>query len=101
MIPVITEKLDGIHELCRQFKVRQLILFGSAVDGSFIPEQSDIDLLVEFDSIQESLAVVFFDFKNALENLLHHKIDLILIGTIKNPYILTTVHNAQELLYAA
>ena len=45
-----TLKLDitAIKVLCRKHRVRELSLFGSAVDGTF-DENSDVDLLVEFE----------------------------------------------------
>ena len=46
MIPLIREKMDAIVELCRRFKIEQLCLFGSAVDGRFDASHSDLDFLV-------------------------------------------------------
>jgi predicted nucleotidyltransferase len=37
-----------IEALCRQFRVRRLEVFGSAASGNFRPDESDLDLLVEF-----------------------------------------------------
>ena len=42
---------DAVAALCRRFHVRQLDLFGSAVDGRFDPMHSDLDLLVEFEEL--------------------------------------------------
>src|SRR5271165_488940 len=40
-----------VAALCRQYHVRQLALFGSALLGDFDPEHSDLDFLVEFEPL--------------------------------------------------
>lgn len=39
---------DAVAELCRQFHVERLDVFGSAASGGFDEETSDLDFLVEF-----------------------------------------------------
>jgi len=48
MITLITQKRDRIAEHCHRLNVRRLEVFGSAADGTFDPEKSGIDFLVEF-----------------------------------------------------
>ena len=47
MIPLIEVKRTEVGELCRRYGVRRLEVFGSAARGSFDPETSDLDFLVE------------------------------------------------------
>jgi predicted nucleotidyltransferase len=44
--------LIALETVCRRFHVRRLSLFGSTLDGSARPD-SDIDLLVEFETGRE------------------------------------------------
>ena len=63
---------------------------------------SDIDLLAEFaprDPYQ--LAKDYFDLLDELERLLGVKVDLVMVGAVKNPYIAEDIEQTKQLLYAA
>jgi len=45
----IAEKLDEVQGLCEKHHVKRLTLFGSAAKGTFDPETSDLDFVVEFE----------------------------------------------------
>ncbi len=47
MIALIEDNREAIAELCRQFGVRRLAVFGSAAKGTFDPATSDVDFLVD------------------------------------------------------
>jgi len=49
MVAVPAEKVSDLTRLCRRFGVKRLYLFGSAAQGNFRPESSDLDFLVELD----------------------------------------------------
>ncbi|HEV7919247.1 MAG TPA: nucleotidyltransferase domain-containing protein [Thermoanaerobaculia bacterium] len=40
---VITENMEQIRRLCREYHVTKLTVFGSAAQGMFDPETSDLD----------------------------------------------------------
>ena len=48
---LVEAKLPALRALCRSFGVRRLDLFGSAATGRFDPARSDLDFLVEFESM--------------------------------------------------
>jgi uncharacterized protein len=48
MIHLIEEHLSEIKEICLQFNVSRLEVFGSVLSGDFDQISSDIDLLMEF-----------------------------------------------------
>jgi predicted nucleotidyltransferase len=48
MLEQIEQKREQIAQLCRQYHVRRLAVFGSAFSGEFDPQRSDVDFLVEF-----------------------------------------------------
>jgi hypothetical protein len=102
MTALIEERRTELMQLCRRFHVRRLELFGSAADGTFDPEHSDLDFLVEF--LPEAAGRIFhgyFDFKEELERLFGRKVDLVMPSAIRNPYFLQAVDQQRRVLYAA
>jgi predicted nucleotidyltransferase len=51
---IVQTKIDDIRALCVKHDVRRLAVFGSATDSCFDPSSSDVDLLVEFNSLSPS-----------------------------------------------
>ena len=48
MHELVRSRLAQIEALCRTLGIRRLDLFGSAAEGTFDPETSDVDVLAEF-----------------------------------------------------
>ncbi len=98
MFPMKNYKND-IEILCRKHKVKRLYIFGSALTEKF-NEKSDIDLIVDFDSVDlNNYADNYFDLKFSLQNLLHRTIDLLEEQAIKNPYFKRAVNEQRQLVY--
>lgn len=70
---------------CNKFRVKRLDLFGSFARGAE-SEQSDIDLLVEFEDPHLQAAKRFFGLLHYFEDSLEYDIDLLTISSLKNPY---------------
>lgn len=101
-LPIIRGHESELAQLCRKFHIRRLELFGSAVGGGFNPECSDLDFLVEFESLPEGgYADTFFGFKQALESLFGIPVDLVVPSAIRNPYFRQSIEKHKALLYAA
>jgi predicted nucleotidyltransferase len=79
MVEFLRSKHDAIAAACARHSVLRLEAFGSALRDDFVPGQSDVDLLVEFESL-ESYA---------------------LVDAVKNPYIARAIEREKQLLYAA
>lgn len=95
----IDQYTNEIQKLCARHKVRRLYAFGSVLTDRF-EKDSDIDLIVDFEPLDVSqYADNYFDFKFALEDTLHHPVDLLEEKAIKNPYFLKTVENQRRLIY--
>ncbi len=77
MIALIEDNREAIAELCKQFGVRRLAVFGSAAKGTFDPETSDLDFVVDYIDWGPGIFHRFFDFIAALEELLGRHIDMI------------------------
>jgi len=102
VIAAIEDHRQALEELCRKHRVRRLEVFGSAADGTFDPDRSDLDFLVEFMPLEPAeLANEYFDLLTALEQLFKRDIDLLTPKAIRNPYFLRDVNRTRRLVYAA
>ncbi len=80
----------------------RLDVFGSALRDDYRPGESDVDLLVEFGSMEpRGLADAYFGLLDALRELLGVEVDLVMVGAVKNPYIARAIEREKQLLYAA
>ncbi len=103
MHPVVSSKKEELVDLCRQFGVARLEVFGSASAETFDSGSSDVDFLVEFLPDQDlgPWMAHYFDFRSALQNCLGCKVDLVMPQAMKNPYFIREVNRTRRLLYAA
>jgi uncharacterized protein len=102
MVSAVGSKQDRLEALCRRFGVKRLELFGSASDGRFDSESSDLDFLVVFDpSVTGSRADRYFGLLETLESLFSRPVDLVELEAIRNPYFRESVERSRTLLYAA
>lgn len=98
---IVNAKITELRELCLQYKVKQLYLFGSACTERFTTE-SDLDFLVEFAEMDIlDYADNFFDFKDSLTALFNRQIDLVTVKSLENPYLIESINNSKEMIYAA
>lgn len=100
MIDLLTEHQPRIAELCRRYGVRKLDVFGSAAFGTFDPETSDVDFIVDLGDLSQGSTWRYFDFANALEGLLGRSVDLITEGSIRNPYFRVEVNETRQPLFS-
>jgi predicted nucleotidyltransferase len=103
VLRVIDDKLTTIREVCREYGVARLEVFGSVVDGDFDPERSDIDFLVEFAPTQDlgPWLVHYFNLKGKLEGVLGRSVDLVMASAPKSPYFLREVNRTRRTIYEA
>ena len=103
MHAIIADKREELVELCRLHGVARLEVFGSAARAAnFDPQASDADFLVEFD-LQNAPATLdqYFDFRDALRDVLGRPVDLVEPRAIRNPYLRSAIDRTRELVYAA
>ncbi len=93
--------LQRIIDLCRKHKVKTLAVFGSILTDRF-NDQSDVDLLVNFEPIDhETFDYVsnYFDLLDALERLFNRKVDLIEEKGLRNKYFVANVNRTKKVIY--
>lgn len=103
MIPLIENKREAIEALCRKYRVAKLEVFGSAADDTFDAKRSDVDFMIEFfpgDNPGPWLSD-YFDLKGELEQLLEHKVDLVMPKAMRNPYFIREANRTRTVVYAA
>ena len=102
MVSVLEDKSDAIAALCRKYNVVSLYVFGSALRDDFRVGESDIDLLVEFAPIGGHAKMhAYMDMLDELQALLGVKVDLVMVGALRNEYILREIEATKRMLYAA
>jgi uncharacterized protein len=102
MAEIFSERRDAISALCRKYGVVRLHIFGSAVREDFEPGQSDVDLLVDFGSMNPfQLVDAYFGLLEELRSLLGTEVDLVMSDAIKNRYIIEEIERTKQVLYAA
>lgn len=72
-----------LHEFCQQHKINELSVFGSILRENFNPN-SDIDLLVKFDSDAHISLIDMIKIENEFNILLKRNIDLVSKKAIEN-----------------
>ncbi len=96
---LIELNIQQIMALCKRYKVSKLFVFGSILTHRF-NDESDIDLLVEFNKKDISdYFSNFFDFKYALEELLGRDIDLLEEQATQNQYLKSDIDSSKQLIY--
>lgn len=94
--------MDQLRERCRERQVRRLEAFGSAVGDAFDPATSDVDFLVDFETLSPAAhAKAYFGLLSDLQDLFHRDVDLIEVGAIRNPFFLRSIADQRIVLYAA
>ena len=82
--------------------MEELYVFGSASRNE-MNEKSDVDLIVKFsDKIPvEDHADFYFDFVEAIEDLLKKHVDLLTDKPIENKYLRREIEETKQIVYAA
>ena len=100
IIPLVATRKRQTRNLCQRHHVKRLDVFGSAVNGDFRPDESDIDFLVEFDDSPEGQRFeTRFQLTEELEALFGRSVDLVDDSAIQNPYFRDEVDQTREQIY--
>jgi len=88
-----------LRDFCREHHIRRLSLFGSRLKGTHRPD-SDVDLLVEFDTEHIPSMFGMARMESELSQLLGKKVDLRTPGDLSR-YFRQEVVDAAQVQYAA
>lgn len=98
MIPLIEENREAIAELCRQYGVQKLAVFGSAVNGTWDPAHSDLDFVVDLGTYDPDVTWRLLGFGVAMEDLLGQEVDLVTQRSLKTPRFRNEVLSTMEVV---
>jgi predicted nucleotidyltransferase len=70
--------------LANHYHVDAIGLFGSIVREDFLPETSDVDIVVSF---TQPIGIEFVDLANLLEKELERKVDVVSLKGVKEKYL--------------
>jgi predicted nucleotidyltransferase len=88
-----------LREICRDFSVRRLALFGSFQRGDF-SDESDVDILVEFEA-GARVGLAFFALQDELSQLLGRRVDLNTPGFLSPQFRNRVLQEAEPIYEAA
>ncbi len=96
----IENKIDELNVLCDKHRVKKIFVFGSVAKGNFSSQNSDIDLIVEFEEMPPvEKGELIMKLWSELEKLFARKVDLLTNLNIKNPYLKNEIDNSKFLIY--
>ena len=102
MIQIIEQHRAALAELCRRFSVKRLDLFGSAANGTFSAERSDLDFLVTLAAQSPGdYSDNYFGLAEALEKLFQRRVDLVTESSIRNPFFRQVIKESRQPVYEA
>lgn len=97
----IADKLQEIKKICKTYDVKTMYVFGSACSDKF-SDNSDIDILISFKDISiEKYTDNYFKLHYKFEELFGRQIDLLTDNSLSNPYLIESIEETKQLVYAA
>jgi len=96
----ILDNLPQIAEIMRLHQVKKAYLFGSVCTQEFT-EQSDVDFLISMPENMDPIQYAddYFALLEALRNYLNRDVDLLTTVSLKNPYLLKSIHQNSIKIY--
>jgi uncharacterized protein len=102
MVELVERHRAEVEALCRRYHVKRLEVFGSAADGTFDPDRSDLDFLVEFLPMEAGPhAKAYFGVWFGLQDLFHRPVDMVETPAVTNPYFLRAIRLQRTTVYAS
>jgi predicted nucleotidyltransferase len=97
---LIRERYAEFVGLCRSHNVDKLYAFGSSITNHFIPDASDIDVVVKIDIDDPAeRGEALLSLWDKLESLFQRRVDLLTEDSIRNPYLMLNINRTKRLIY--
>jgi hypothetical protein len=93
----------ALRAFCQRWRVSELALFGSAVQGDFRPD-SDIDMLVRFAPDARWTLLDFVQMRDELSDIFGRRVDLVTrraVEASKNPLRRKAILESAQVIYVA
>ncbi len=104
MVDVVKNNIDKIVETCKNHKVKELYLFGSAARENDFDAESDVDFLFTLttDALPEppdNYCENLESLETTLKTILQRKVDLLRNGQFRNKYREYYINRDKILIY--
>ena len=100
---ILTERLKisggEIADFCQRWNIIEFALFGSVLREDFRSD-SDVDILVVYDSSYRLSLSDVLDMQEELEEKFGREVDLVEKNLIQNPYRLANILKTHRVIYA-
>jgi len=100
MIDSIEDNREAIAALCRQYGVRRLAVFGSAAKGTFDPERSDIDFLVDLGEYDDRVGRRYMRLIIGFGDLLGRRADVVTVRAVKSGWFTRDLDETAQTIHA-
>lgn len=102
MHKIIEQNREQILNLCQQFHVKKLDVFGSVLRSDFNEATSDLDFIVTFENLPPvEYAQAHIGLLLQMEKLLQKKVDLVTESSLRNPYFKKSIDSSRQRVYLA
>lgn len=103
MNSLVERRREAILDLCREYGVTRLELFGSAATEAFDPDHSDIDFIVEFPHDYDFGPWLsrFQELEEALAGVLERDVDLVMTSALQNRWFNREAAKTRTVIYDA
>jgi len=91
---------EKIADFCQRWKITEFAVFGSVLREDFGPD-SDIDVLVTFQSDAPWSMWDLLDMRKELQYLFGQDVDIVEKAGLRNPFRRHNILNNMEVIYAA
>ncbi len=95
---LIDQDREAFSALLAQNQMTKLYAFGSSIHGPFHAD-SDVDVLVEVDALDEPAGRMLINIWNGLEELFKRPVDLLTPSSLRNPYLRAEIERTKKLIY--
>lgn len=90
---------EAITVFCKKWKIVEFALFGSVLRDDFVPD-SDIDVLVSFDSSAHWSLLDFVEMREELKEFFGKEVDLVEKDGLRNPFRRHEIITTRQIVYA-
>lgn len=100
--PTFKAQLPLVINLFKEKGIKRVYAFGSVVSEKF-NDKSDIDLLISFNDDLDPLekGEICWSLHDILRDIFNRDVDILIEGSLKNPYFIEEINEKKELIYAA
>lgn len=101
MNSLISNHIIQLKQIFKENKIERAYVFGSILNKAQFNDQSDIDILVQFQEDLEPLEQgnLWWSLYDKLKALFQREVDVLTEKSLQNPYLIKEIDNTKQLIY--